>query len=328
MRNILVLVSFLVVVSCKPQNSELQVVRGNAIGTTFSIRYLGDLNVNFEKKIDSLIEKVNKSTSTYIPSSDISKINKGDSTVIVDAYFKEVFNKSGRIYNETNGDFDPTVGVLVNAWGFGPGNKIEDLDSIKIKELLTFVGFNKVELKAGKVLKKYPEIYFDFNAIGKGYLVDVVGRMFERYGVENYLVEIGGEIRARGVNQKNIPWRIAIEEPNFDGTRSYATTISLKNESIATSGNYRKFRVDENGRKFVHTINTKTGYATESNLLSASVIFNGDCADVDGYATAFMAMGLEKTKAFLKEHKELKAFLIYMNEKGELETLFLNEFSE
>ncbi|SDW37177.1 thiamine biosynthesis lipoprotein [Lutibacter oricola] len=320
MRFFLIIASFLVFISCQPQGSELQVLTGNAIGTTFSIRYLGDSIPNFEKKVDSLIEKVNKSTSTYIPSSDISKINKGDSTVVIDAYFKEVFEKSNRIYKETNGDFDPTVGVLVNAWGFGPEDKLENLDSIKIKNLLKFVGFNKVVLNNNKIKKQYSQIYFDFNAIGKGYLVDVVGRLFEAYDVENYLVEIGGEIRARGVNHKNIPWRIAIEEPNFDGTRSYATTIGLENESIATSGNYRKFRVDENGKKFVHTINAKTGYATESNLLSASVILKGDCADVDGYATAFMAMGLEKTKAFLKEHKELKAFLIFMNNKGELET--------
>lgn len=325
-----VLISFLILVltSCNNDIYESKTIQGNAIGTTFTIRYISSNTTSFESKIDTLIKAINKSTSTYIPTSDISKINRGDTTVIADKYFAEVFNKSERIYNETNGDFDPTVGVLVNAWGFGPENAIESLDSIKIKALLKFVGFNKVSIKNGEISKKYPEIYFDFNAIGKGYLVDVIGRLFEEHNIDNYLVEIGGEIRARGVNDKNIPWRIAIENPNFDGSRSFATTISLNNESIATSGNYRKFRTTEDGKKYVHTINTKTGYANESNLLSASVISKSDCADVDGYATALMAMGLEKSKQFLNIHPELKAFLIFENEKGELETFTSKNFNK
>lgn len=314
--------------SCNGQKETLKVIEGNAIGTTYSIRYLDASTKNFSDDVDYLIKAINKSTSTYIPTSDISKINNGDNSVEIDGYFKEVFNKSAKIYHETDGIFDPTVGVLVNAWGFGPEEAIENLDSVKIKELLKFVGFNKVQIKENKIIKKYPEIYFDFNAIGKGYLVDVIGRLFEEHQIENYMVEIGGEIRARGVNDKNIPWRIAIENPNFDGSRSFATTIQLTNESIATSGNYRKFRTTEDGQKYVHTINTKTGYASESNLLSASVISKSDCADVDGYATAFMAMGLERSKAFLKEHPELKAFLIFANDKGELETFSSSNFNQ
>lgn len=327
MKNLSYLLLFVALISCNTKEIELKTLAGNAIGTTYSIKYLDSKNIEFEYKIDSLIKAINKSTSTYIPTSDISRINKGDSTVIVDSYFEEVFQKSNKIYKETNGDFDPTVGVLVNAWGFGPEEKIEDLDSIKIKELLKFVGFNKVKIENKKVIKKYPEIYFDFNAIGKGYLVDVVGRLFEQYNIVNYMVEIGGEIRAKGKNENNEFWRIAIENPNFDGTRTFATVIQLKNESIATSGNYRKFRTNANGSKYVHTINTRTGYATESNLLSASVISTADCADVDGYATAFMAMGLEKTKAFLIEHKELKAFLIFADENDEIKTFKSQNFT-
>ncbi|WP_111706862.1 FAD:protein FMN transferase [Lutibacter citreus] len=326
MKNYLLIFSFLVLISCSNAQNELNSIQGNAIGTTYSIKFLDTNNKNYSFEIDSLIHAFNKSASTYIPTSDISKINKGDSTVIVDAIFQEVFKKSERIYNETEGDFDPTVGVLVNAWGFGPGKQIEKLDSLKVKELLKYVGFNKVELKNNKVKKLYPEIYFDFNAIAKGALVDAVGRLFERNGIKNYMVEIGGEIRARGVNQKGVNWTIAIENPNFDGTRSYATTIHLKNESIATSGNYRKFRSLENGQKYVHTINAKTGFATESNLLSASVISKSDCADVDGYATAFMAMGLEKTIEFLKKHSELKAFLIHADKNGKIQTIKSDNF--
>ncbi|PCH53570.1 MAG: thiamine biosynthesis protein ApbE [Flavobacteriaceae bacterium] len=295
-------------------------LEGNAIGTTFSIRYLDTSNRRFDAEIDSLILAVNRSVSTYISTSDISKINKGDTTILVDRFFEDVFLKSEKIYSETNGDFDPTIGILVNAWGFGPGKAIDNLDSVKIKELLNFVGFNKVTLENKKVTKLFPEIYFDFNAIAKGYLVDVVGQLFEQNNIKNYMVEIGGEIRARGVNEHGEFWRIAIENPNEDGSRSFATTIQLKNESMATSGNYRKYRTTADGTKYVHTINTKTGYATPSNLMSASVLSKSDCADVDGYATAFMAMGLEKAQDFLKKHMKLKAFLIYADENGEMQT--------
>ncbi|WP_372793440.1 FAD:protein FMN transferase [Lutibacter sp.] len=319
LKNYIFLLIFAGFISCNKEN-KLKTIEGNAIGTTFSIRYLDNSNITYETKIDSIIKAVNKSVSTYISTSDISKINNGDTTVVIDAVFKTVFTKSSKIYVETDGVFDPTVGILVNAWGFGPEKPIENLDSVKIKELLNFVGFNKVSLVHGKIKKVFPEIYFDFNAIAKGSLVDEVSKLFEANNIANYMVEIGGEIRARGLNQNGEAWKIAIENPNIDGTRSFMTTIQLQNESMATSGNYRKYRIAEDGKKYVHTINTKTGYATASNLLSASVISKSDCADVDGYATAFMAMGLEKTKDFLKIHSELKAFLIYANENGELQT--------
>ena len=311
---------FLISLFFSCNSPKLKTLQGNAIGTTYTIKYLSGKAISFEVKIDSLIKAVNKSTSTYISTSNISKINRGDTTVVVDAIFEEVFQKSAKIYKETQGVFDPTIGVLVNAWGFGPEKSIQNLDSLTVKSLLKFVGFNKVQLKNKKVYKQHPKIYFDFNAIGKGYLVDIIGRLFEEKNITNYMVEIGGEIRARGVNNKNSPWKIAVENPNTDYTRSFAKIIELDNESIATSGNYRKYRITNSGKKYVHTINTKTGYATESNLLSASVISKTDCADVDGYATAFMAMGLEKTKLFLQEHPELKAFLIYANDKGALQT--------
>ncbi|MFZ3274343.1 MAG: FAD:protein FMN transferase [Lutibacter sp.] len=328
MKNYLIILLFVAFSSCEDTKTDLKIIEGNAIGTTFTIRYLDAGAHNYETKIDSLIAAINKSASTYIPTSDLSKINKGDTTVFADANLQEVFIKSENIYKETEGAFDPTVGILVNAWGFGPEKPIENMDSVTVATLLKFVGYDKVRLENGKIKKLYPEIYLDYNAIAKGYLVDMVSRMFEKNGVANYMVEIGGEIRARGQNEKGLPWKIAIENPNTDGSRSFATVIELKNESIATSGNYRKFKVKEDGTKYVHTINTKTGYATESNLLSASVISKSDCADVDGYATAFMEMGFEKSKDFLKNHPELKAFLIYVGEKGEMQTYKSDNFDK
>ena len=183
---------------------------------------------------------------------------------------------------------------------------------------MKFVGLDKVLLDGGKIKKEFSEIYLDVNSIATGYGIDVVGRFLESKNRENYIIEIGGEIRARGKNAKNKNWKVAIDNPNTDGSRSFAGSVTLSNESMASSGNYRKFRIGKNGQKYVHTVNPKTGYATESNLLSATVFTNSDCADVDAYATAFMAMGLEKTKAFLKKHKNIKVILMYLNEKGGL----------
>lgn len=294
---------------------------GFVFGTTYYITLETARVFNYQKSIDSLFYLVNKSTSTYIPTSDISKINAGDSTIVVDAIFSEVFKKSKQVFLKTDGYFDPTVGDLVNAWGFGPEEAKKEISDEEVERIMQFVGLEKVEIKEGKIKKEYKETFLDFNSIAKGFGIDVIGRFLEQKNVRNYLIEIGGEIRARGKNKKGNLWKVAIEKPNTDGTQSFMSAIELNNESMATSGNYRKFRVAKNGKKYVHTVNPKTGFAKESNLLSASVITNLDCADADAYATAFMAMGLERTKAFLKENRNVKAVLVYLNQQN-----FIEEF--
>ena len=324
-------ICFLIIIvlfSCKKTaNEEFIKLEGYAFGTTFHINYYDDNERDFTKQIDSLFHLVNKSLSTYIPTSDISKINKGDSTIIVDDYFVEVYQKSLKIFNETNGVFDPTIGVLVNAWGFGPKKSNIWPDSLKVIELLNLVGFDKVRLINGKIKKQHNEMYFDFNAIAKGYAVDIAGRFLELQKIENYLVEIGGELRTRGLKNDDSNWKVGIENPNFDSTRSIQEVIELKNESMATSGSYRKFKTDSiTGKKYVHILNAKTGFPTQSSLLSVSVIARLDCADVDGYATAIMAMPLDDAKNFLTKHSELKGFLIYADEKGDLKTYITSNF--
>ncbi len=304
--------------SCKPK-SKFTFLNGTAFGTKFTITYKDDSQRDFTLQIDSLIKSVNKSLSTYDKTSDISKINKGDSTIIVDEKFKEVFKKSKRIYLETNGVFDPTIGSLVNAWNFGPEKKLYELDSAKVNALMHLVGFNKVRLQNNKISKQHAKTYFDFNAIAKGYGIDIIGRFFENNNITDYMIEIGGEVRARGKSPSAKSWKIGIEQPNFDGTQSVQKIISLQNESMATSGTYRKFKVAKNGTKYAHIIDTKTGYPAKSKILSASVIAPIDCADVDGYATALIALGLEKSKLFLQKHPELKVFLIYSDTKGEIQ---------
>jgi thiamine biosynthesis lipoprotein len=289
--------------------------KGPVFGTSYKITYL-NATKNYKKSIDSLFLAVNNSLSTYIPSSDISRINKGDKSIKIDDLFTEVFLKSKRIYKETDGFFDPTVGNLVNAYGFGPKDEMRNLSDAEVFDYMQFVGLNKVDLQNGYIIKTHPNIFLDFNSIAKGFGIDVIARFFDKKNIDSYLIEIGGEIRAKGRKKNNQPWVIKLVDP-VDVNTGYKV-INLSDKSMATSGNYRKFRVAEDGTKFVHTVNPKTGFARESNLLSASVISKKDCADVDAYATAFMAMGFEKTKSFINKNKDLKVILIYIDANDNL----------
>ena len=290
-------------------------LKGNVFGTTYNIIYNSD--VYLQQPIDSVFKSFNNSLSTYIPNSIISKVNRNDTTVVLDAYFIEAFKKAKNIHNETNGYFDPTIGRLIDAYGFGSGKERSNLTSEEIELLMNVTGFDKIQLKDKKLFKP-SEIEFNVNAFAKGLGIDIVGRFLESKNINDYLIEIGGEIRARGKKQNGLLWKVAIDDPNSDGTRSSSRTIELDNMSMATSGNYRKFKINSKGDKIVHTVNPKTGLAEESNLLSVSVMSNGDCADVDAYATAFLAMGLEETKSFLKKHTSLSVILLYVNDDGVL----------
>ena len=319
MKNFL-LIAIIISLLCSCESIQKQTdfrITGSVFGTSYSIIYL-ETPVNYHSSIDSLFYLVNKSTSTYLPTSDISLINKGDTTIVADSILLELLEKSKKIFLKTNGYFDPTVGNLVNAWGFGPKKGKSNLDSLEVLKQMELVGFDKINVINNKVIKENPNIYLDFNSIGKGFGIDIIARFFDSKDIDNYMIEIGGEIRAKGIKRNGNPWRVQIENPTKNDTREAFTYVNLSNNSMATSGNYRKFRIAENGQKYVHTVNPKTGFATETNLLSVSVIGALDCADVDAYATAFMAMGLEKVKIFLKENLEIKVILIYLDEKQKL----------
>lgn len=263
--------------------------------------------------------------SNYQADSDISKVNTHQLDV-VDAHFAEVFKASKIIHKATNGIFDPTIGTLVNAWNFGSEFNKTKLDSLKIDSLMQFVGFDKIELKNNSLIKTAPKPYLDFNAIAKGYAVDVVAAFLDAKNSTNYLINIGGELRAKGINTtKQSGWTVGIENPNFDGSQSYDKVLVLKDKALATSGTYRKFKLDANGNRYAHIINTKTGYPTKTNILSVSVIAD-TCMMADGYATAFQAMGVERVKAFLAQHPELQVYLIFENNNKDFEVLALNNF--
>ncbi|TAI46804.1 FAD:protein FMN transferase [Flagellimonas allohymeniacidonis] len=315
-KRVLLLLALVFFTACQKELVKNQNV-GNALGTTYSIIYIADEPLDFQQEIDSVFRVMNQSLSTYIPTSDISKINQGDSTIVVDHMFQEVFELSKKIHGYSKGYFDPTVGVLVNAWGFGPGEQIE-LDNMRVDSLLDYVGFDKVNLTENNTVRKRSKsIYFDFNAIAKGYAIDRLGAMLDAKGISNYLVEVGGEVLTKGTNpisQKQ--WTVGIDDPQAEEGRQLKRIVSLENKAMASSGNYRKFRIDKKtGMKYVHTINPKTGYTKNSSVLATSVVAH-TCAEADAFATAFMAMDLKDSQLLLEERDELEAYIIYIDEEG------------
>ncbi|MFS4455786.1 FAD:protein FMN transferase [Maribacter sp. 2304DJ31-5] len=330
MRSIIVVGLIFLMGSCGSNNELIRnQSTGEALGTTFTIIYLANGTLNLDVEIDSVFMAVNSSLSTYIPNSDISKINRGDSTVRVDKMFKEVFKLSKKIHAQTNGYFDPTVGTLVNAWGFGPGKQIQ-MDSVTVDSLLNYVGFDKVSLSMeDRVAKKSPNIYFDFNAVAKGYAIDRIAVMLNDKGIGNYLVEVGGELVAKGKNLiKNKPWMVGIDDPEAGEERSLKVLINLEDRALASSGNYRKFRIDQStGKKYVHTINPKTGYTKDSYTLGVTILAD-DCATADAFATAFMAMDLDKAFKVISMRPDLEAYIVYLDEKGKTQEFLTKGFAK
>ena len=307
----------------------LNTLSGKAFGTTYSVLFAAEEMISYQKSYDSLIAVINQSMSTYQKGTDITRINEGDTTVQVDAHFKKVFDASKVIYEQTKGAFDPTIGIIVNAWGFGPEGELEHIDSLKVKELMTTVGLDRVHLKNNRIIKENVKTRIDFNALAKGYAVDVFADFLKAKGYTDYLVEIGGEIVVSGTNRiKQKAWTVGIEDPNFDGTQSYSKIVELPDgAAMATSGSYRKFKIDKNGNRYAHIIDAQTGYPSKTNVLSVSVIAE-NCMLADAYATVFKNMGITTVKAFLQQHPELKVYFIYENDQKELETLALNGFPE
>ncbi|HKL91545.1 MAG TPA: FAD:protein FMN transferase, partial [Allomuricauda sp.] len=313
--------------SCTPKENVKNQTWGNALGTTYSIIYISDESLDYQQEIDSVFQVLNQSMSTYIPASDISKINDGDSTIVVDDMFREVFDVSSEVHKASNGYFDPTIGVLANAWGFGPGEQLE-LDSLRVDSLLRYVGWEKVQLNPDNTITKtHPSIRFDFNAVAKGYAIDRLGSMLDEKGIKNYLVEVGGEVLAKGKNlDSGKQWTVGIDDPQVETGRQLKQIVSLEDVAMASSGNYRKFRVDpETGEKYVHTIDPKTGYTKNSNVLATSVVAK-TCAVADAYATSFMAMDLNDSKQVLENHDELEAYIIYLDKNGETQEFFTSGF--
>ncbi|WP_209331073.1 FAD:protein FMN transferase [Lunatimonas salinarum] len=321
---VLLLVVFLVYlyrqnqpVPAQPENADTKMVfSGTTMGTSYRIVYLDEQRRDLQDGIDSLLTVFNQSLSTYIPDSEISRFNASDTLVFELPYFYPVLSVSKEVFEATGGAFDPTVGPLVNAWGFGPEGA-ERKDSLGIQQLLQRVGFDKVQFDQRAVIKLRPDLYLDFSAIAKGYGVDVVADYLAAQGIANYLVEIGGELAAKGTNDAGEIWKVGITQPDEEGqANELYSIVALDNKGMATSGNYRNF-YEQDGQKLSHTISPFTGYPVVHGLLSATVLAN-DCMTADAYATAMMVLGTEASISLQQQVPGLEIFLIYNDEQGNL----------
>ncbi len=298
---------------------------GYALGTQFSIKYNSTKPFNNLKALtDSIFFDLNKSLSTYIPDSDISKINKGDYSIEVDDNFITVFNKSKSIWKHTKGYFDPTAGILSNAYGLGPNRASKY--SINVDSIMNFIGFDKVSLD-NRLVQLNKGMYLDFNAIAKGYCVDLLSEVLKKNNINNYLVEIGGEMYASGINNiTNTNWKVGISDPLQP--KKNKQKIFLKNIALASSGNYRKFIIQpETGIKIVHTINPNNGSASETNILATSVLAE-NCMTADAYATSFMAMPLDKSISLINSDSSLDGMIIYLDLNNEIQTFYSSGFKK
>ena len=292
---------------------------GQVFGTFYHITYQNDSSLNNE--ILAELAKVDDALSMFNKKSIISRINNGED-VETNEMFDTVFNLAESIADNTDGAFDITVAPLVNAWGFGfkTGNPPT---KATIDSLRSVVGYKKVKLKNKRIQKTDPRVMLDCSAIAKGYGCDVVAALLRRHGIDNYLVEIGGEVVAQGISEKRLPWKIGVTKPTDDSLavdKELQTVLNVKNMAMATSGNYRNFYY-KNGKKYAHTIDPKTGYPVQHNILSATVLAK-HCAEADAYATSFRVMGLDKAKQVLDKHTELMAYLIYADHKGNMQVWY------
>jgi len=300
-------------------------LQGIAFGTSYSVQYFSEDQVDYSIQLDSIFDLINNSMSTYIDTSIISRINNNDS-VKVDNHFVNVFNTSKKIFDKTKGKFDPSIGILVNFWGFGPKFTNMPIDSLDIDNLKILVGFEKFKIDDTNIVLRPKNSFLDFNAIAKGYTVDLISGFLDDNNINNYLVEIGGELRAKGSNlSKKNNWIIGIDEPRFDNNQNIFITTELNDLAMATSGVYRKFKIDSNGRRYAHILDPLSGIPAKTNILSVSVI-SETCIEADAYATALHLMNINEIEDFLFYNKDISVYIIYENESREIIGKAYNNF--
>ncbi|MCK4700691.1 MAG: FAD:protein FMN transferase [Bacteroidales bacterium] len=339
-RTIYIVIAFHILLLLSYMNykkNELLILDGFTQGTTYHIVYKQPYSLGFilnrnihdyQEEIDSLLIEFDRTFSIYLPRSVISRINNNDKDVKVDSLFRKVFNKAKEVNELSDGAFDITVGPIVNAWGFGPELRVK-IDSALIDSLIQFVGMDKVRIEKERVIKSDPGVKLDVNAIAQGYSTDIVAGFLSNKGIKNYLVEIGGEISAAGTKKKGTPWKVGVDKPydnNYIPGMDLQVILAMKDNSMATSGNYRKF-FEENGVKYSHSIDPKTGYPVIHNLLSVTVTAQ-DCISADAFATAFMIMGLEKSIKLVRKLDGIEAYFIYSDDKGDFCTEITDGFRE
>ncbi|MDH6533665.1 FAD:protein FMN transferase [Parabacteroides sp. 52] len=309
----------LLLFSCTPRKLYYE-ENGTVFHTYYRIQY--EASSVLTEKIDAELESLDLSLNPFNPLSTIGQVNANE-PVKVDEWFIDVFNKSKEIAEASGGVFDVTAAPLINLWGFG-FNKTDHITPQMIDSIKTFVGYEKVRLEGRTVVKDDPRILLNFSAIAKGYACDVIARLLEREGVQNYMIDIGGETVMNGLNPHGNCWRIGINKPQEDplGVKREVEEViqPCKKCGIATSGDYRNFYIKD-GKKYAHTIDPRTGYPAGQSMLSATIVAE-DCMTADGFATAFMAMGVEKAIEMAKKIPAIEYFIIYADEAGEQKTIY------
>ena len=292
---------------------------GFIFGTVYHVTY--QYNRDLKDEIEAELNKVDNSLSPFNNQSVITAVNQNKNPE-VNEMFSDVFNLAEQVSQETDGAFDITVAPMVNLWGFGFKKGISPSKQ-KIDSLRQIVGYKKVSLRDGHVIKADKRIMLDCSAIAKGYGSDVVARYLRSKGITNFMIEIGGEIVTSGKSEKRLPWKIGVTKPTDDSlntNQELETVLNVTDKAMATSGNYRNFYY-KGGKKYAHTIDPKTGYPVQHSLLSSTVLAS-NCATADAYATAFMVLGIEKAKVVLQKHPELMAYFIYAGPDGKMKVWF------
>lgn len=301
--------------SCSKQPQKIN-YSGITQGSYFSITYFDENNRNFEVEFNLIFREVDNSVSLWNENSIIRKVNRNED-VVVDQIFKDNFEWAKKASEFSDGAFDATIGPLVSAWGFHYKKELEMTPEM-VDSICQLVGYQKVKIIDNKVVKENPNMTLDFNAVAQGYTADLIGKFLESKGIYNYLVDVGGEIMARGTKPNGDEWTIGIEKPaeNYDSERSVQITIQLKDKGIVTSGNYRKY-VEKDGVRYSHSIDPKTGYPVEQNLLSATVIAD-NAAWADCLATICMLVGKEKASKLLENQDGVEAYFIFVDDDGKI----------
>lgn len=311
--SILIIIVLICCSSCS--NKEYAKITGFTQGTTYSITYADKLGRDFYGDIEQIYQQVDRSMSLYRDSSIINLFNSANECFEIDSLLAEVVSLSLQYSEQTNGAFDITIGPLVREWGFHM-KKGGVLSENRVAELLAFTGSDKIYLKGNTLCKSNPSVSIDVNAIAPGFTADLIAVFFESKGVFDYLVEIGGEIRANGLSPRGKEWLVGIDKPvdNALSGENLQATIAISGKSLVTSGNYRKFFVKD-GVRYSHTINPSTGFPVNHSLLSATVI-DSTAARADVLATAFMVMGIDSTKLWLAQNPGVEAYLVFSTHDG------------
>ena len=319
MKRILYIVFGILLISCTKQPQKIN-YSGVTQGSYFSITYYDEEGRTFEAAFDSIFREVDNSVSLWNENSIIRKVNRNED-VVVNQIFKDNFEWARKASEFSDGAFDATIGPLVSAWGFHYKKELEMTPKM-VDSIRQLVDYRKIEIVDDKVVKANPNMTLDFNAVAQGYTTDLIGKFLETKGIENYLVDVGGEIFARGTKPNGEMWTIGIEKPaeNFDSERSVQIKINLKDKGIVTSGNYRKY-IEKDGVRYSHSIDPKTGYPVEHNLLSATVIAD-NASWADCLATICMLVGKEKASKLL-EDQGVEAYFIYVDNDNMIQSEWL-----